>query len=106
MYTTRELFDLTHTQAKDYLQKFENPWEALAGIKTFVQELGKRLPKAEYTEISMGVWVHKSATIAPTASINPPCIIGENTEVRHCAFIKARVKTFLFLFVISKNRTK
>ena len=88
MYTTRELFDLTHTQAKEYLQKFENPWEALVGIKTFVQELGKRLPKAEYTEISMGVWVHKSATIAPTASINPPCIIGENTEVRHCAFIR------------------
>ena len=26
--------------------------------------------------------------MAPTASITGPCIIGENTEVRQCAFIR------------------
>ena len=88
MYKTTELFDLTHTQAKEYLQKFDNPWDALAGIKAFIQELGQSLPKTDYDEISPDVWVHKSATVAPTASLNPPCIIGKNTEIRHCAFIR------------------
>ena len=34
------------------------------------------------------VWVHKTATIAPTAYLGAPCIIGAGTEVRHCAFIR------------------
>ena len=34
------------------------------------------------------VWVHKHAKVAPTASLGAPCIIGANTEVRHCAFIR------------------
>ena len=87
MYTIQDLFDLTHTRAKDYLQTFTYPWEALSGIKTLVQTLGKTLGE-EYVEISPEVWVHTTAKIAPTASISAPCIIGANTEVRHCAFIR------------------
>ena len=34
------------------------------------------------------VWAHKTAKIAPTAFIGAPCIIGAETEVRHCAFIR------------------
>lgn len=34
------------------------------------------------------MWVHVSARIAPTAFIGAPCIIGADTEVRHCAFIR------------------
>lgn len=88
MYTVKQLFDLEHTIAKDYLQGFTYPWEALPGIKDFILKTGKALDKEEYVEISPEVWVHKSAKIAPTACINPPCIVGANTEVRHCAFIR------------------
>lgn len=84
---TLSLFDLTHTKAGNYLADFEYPWQALSGIKTQIQELGAALG-AEYTEISPQVWVHKTAKIAPTAYLGAPCIIGENTEVRHCAFIR------------------
>ena len=83
-----ELYDLNHTAAKDYLSEFTYPWEALTGIKAFIEELGKRLDDTEYYELKPGVWVHKSATVAPTASLNAPCIIGKNTEVRQCAFIR------------------
>ena len=31
---------------------------------------------------------HKTATVAPTAYLGAPCIIGAETEVRHCAFIR------------------
>ena len=42
----------------------------------------------DYTEVSPTVWVHNTATVAPTAHLGAPCIIGANTEVRHCAFIR------------------
>ena len=87
----KNFFNLEHTQAKNYLGKFQNPWDALAELKDFILNLGGTLDKNEYDEISAGVWVHKTAKIAPTAYIAAPCIIGENTEVRHCAFIRGSV---------------
>lgn len=88
MIKTAELFSLGHTAARDYLSSFEYPWQALRGISDFIKETGKKLNKVEFDEISPEVWVHKSARIAPTAYIGSPCIIGKNTEVRHCAFIR------------------
>ena len=83
-----ELYDLDHTLANNYLKQFTYPWEALAGIKDFIISLGKSLDKNEYNEIKENVWVHKSAKIFESAYLGAPCIIGENTEVRHCAFIR------------------
>ena len=87
MLKTCALFDLTHTLAEDYLSGFDYPWEALKGIKAFIEALGPRLG-CDYTEVSPAVWVHKTAVIAPTAFLGAPCIIGAGTEVRHCAFIR------------------
>ncbi len=87
MLKTGNLFDLTHSMAGDYLSGFEYPWQALSGIKALILELGENLGH-DYAEISPQVWVHKTATVAPTAFLGPPCIIGANTEVRHCAFIR------------------
>ena len=87
MLKVTELYDLNHTLAGTYLAQFENPWQALSGIKNLITELGSRLGE-EYTEVSPMVWVHKTATVAPTAYLGAPCIIGANSEVRHCAFIR------------------
>ena len=87
MINTMDLFDLSHTRAGDYLAQFQYPWQALAGIKNLILSLGPSLGN-EYTEVSPNVWVHKTAQIAPTAYLGAPCIIGANTEVRHCAFIR------------------
>ena len=87
MIKTLELYDLSHSLAGEYLAQFEYPWQALAGIKNLILTLGKALGE-EYTEISPEVWVHSTAKVAPTAYIGSPCIIGANTEVRHCAFIR------------------
>ena len=88
MYTISDLYDLDHTLAKDYQSKFTYPWEALSGIKDFILELGKTLDPNEYDQREEGVWVHKTAKVYPTAFLGAPCIIGPNTEVRHCAFIR------------------
>ena len=84
------LFDLTHTIAADYLKGFDYPWEALAGIKDEILALQEKLDKSEYliSGEKNDIYIHKTAKVAPTACINGPCIIGEGTEVRHCAFIR------------------
>ena len=87
MYRISELYDLEHTLAKSYLEQFEYPWEALGGLKNFIIELGKTLPE-DYEQRSENVWVHKSANVFPSAYLGAPCIIGPNTEVRHCAFVR------------------
>ena len=88
MYTINDLYDLDHTLAKDYLSQFTYPWEALKGIKDMIIEVGKTLDPAEYDEVSENVWVHKTAKVFPSAYLGAPCIIGPNTEVRHCAFVR------------------
>lgn len=87
MYKTTDLYDLTHSLAGNYLSGFDYPWQALRGIKDLILSLGPTLGDA-YTEVSPTVWVHKTATVAPTAFLGAPCIIGAGTEVRHCAFVR------------------
>lgn len=87
MYPTAALYDLTHSLAGNYLSGFDHPWQALNGIRELILQLGPGLGE-EYTEVSPAVWVHKTAVVAPTAFLGAPCIIGANTEIRHCAFIR------------------
>ena len=87
MLKTLDLYDLEHSQAGEYLSGFEYPWQALSGIKSLILSLGPQLGE-EYTETAPQVWVHRTAVVAPTAYLGAPCIIGANTEVRHCAFIR------------------
>ena len=88
MCTIQNLYDLDRTIAADYLAQFTYPWEALKGIKDMILQLGANLDKSQYTQVSENVWVHNTAKVAPTAYLGAPCIIGANTEVRHCAFVR------------------
>ena len=88
MLKTKDLFDMTHTRAAALLEKTEYPWEALAGIKDLILELGPQLPKDEFDEVSENVWIAKDAVIYPNNYIGAPCIIGHGTEVRPGAFIR------------------
>lgn len=98
MIKLRDMYDLEHTLAADYLAQFEYPWEALAGISDFILELGKTLPMDEYHHpldwdgnVLEDVWVANDATVFKTAYLHGPCIIGHGTEVRQCAFVRGGV---------------
>ena len=82
------LYDLTQTIAGEYLAQFTYPWEALGGISDFIREIGPKLDPEVYEKRGEDIWVAKSATIAPTASLNGPLIIDEDVEVRQSAFIR------------------
>ena len=86
--STTHLLDLSHTLAGEYLRQFVYPWQALEGISDLILTLGAALPEEDYDHPLPGVWVHKSAQVAPTAYLGAPCIIGPETEVRHGAFVR------------------
>lgn len=82
---------LDKTLAKNYLLSFKYPWYALRELKEFIFIVGESLSKSEYNNTAKGIWIHKTASIAKSAEICPPCIIGAGTEVRHCAFVRGSV---------------
>lgn len=84
----KNLFDFSQTIAKDIFEGTVYPWEVLPKIGEFICKLGSTLPEEEYEKRGENIWVAKSATVAPTAYINGPAIIGKDAEVRHCAFIR------------------
>ena len=87
----RDLYDLRHTRAAQMLGACEYPWEALSKIKAAVLAIGQTLNPEQYDHPQEDVWIARSASIAPTASIKGPCIIGENTEVRPGAFLRGSI---------------
>lgn len=91
MIKTEDLFDLEHTMAKDFLKKFEHPYDALPNIKSFVTELIQTLDKSEYYSPAPNVWISNEATVAKSAYIEGPTVICAGTEIRHCAYIRGSV---------------
>ena len=86
--TINELFNTKNELFISLFEDISYPFEALPKIGSFIKELGLKLDKELYEQKGEFIWIAKSAKVAPTASITGPCIIGENTEVRHCAFIR------------------
>lgn len=86
--TVCELYSLEQTIAKDLFENITYPWEVLPKIKEFIISLGESLPEELYEKKGENIWIAKSAKVAPTAYINGPCIIDEDAEIRHCAFIR------------------
>ena len=82
------LYNLEQTVAKEYLEQFTYPWEALKGISDYIKILGSKLDLEKFEQRGENIWVAKSATVAPTACLNGPLIIDEDAEIRHCAFIR------------------
>ena len=85
---TVNLLDTEKTLAKSIFDECEFAFDALPKIKDYIIQLSKTLDKDEFNEVADGVFIHKNATVAPTAYIAPPCIIDDGAQIRHCAFIR------------------
>ena len=84
----KQLFSIEETIAKSLFTAFQYPWEVLAEIGNYILEIGPTLDTELFDQVGENVWIAKSAKVYPTASITGPCIIDEEAEVRHCAFIR------------------
>lgn len=76
----RNLYNLEETIAAPLLEQYEYPWEVLPYIKEFIKALGNALPEDRFEKRGEDIWVAKSATVAPTACLNGPCIVDEEAE--------------------------
>ena len=87
---TKELFEIVPEYLKPYFDEAEYPWEILPKIKEIC---GKILEKGleGYTILEEGILVGRNVKIAKTATINPPAIIGHDTEIRPGAYIRGNV---------------
>ncbi len=83
-----DLYDVSKTIAKELIMSKEYPWEVLSEIKKYIIKLGNELVAEKFEKLGEDIWIAKNAKIAKTAEINGPCIIDENAEIRHCAFIR------------------
>ena len=83
-----KLFSLEHTVALEIFSGATYAWEVLPKISEFIKKLGQDLPKDKFEQKGENIWIAKNAKVAPTASITGPCIIDEEAEIRHCAFIR------------------
>jgi NDP-sugar pyrophosphorylase family protein len=82
------MYDLDQTMAAELFEGKTYPWEVLPEIGEFIKKFGETLDPEIYENKGENIWIAKSAKVWPTVSITGPCIIGENTEVRQCAFIR------------------
>ncbi len=86
--TVDSLYNLENKIVAPLFEGALYPFEVLPKISDFIKKLGPTLDSEVYENKGENIWIAKSANVAPTAFIAGPCIIGENSEVRHCAFIR------------------
>lgn len=86
--TVKELFDLENRLIAPLFDKALFAFEVLPKIGDFIKKTGLLLDSNVYENKGENIWIAKSAKVAASASITGPCIIGENSEIRHCAFIR------------------
>lgn len=89
--TIRELYDTGKTMAGRYLEQYVYPWEVFPHIGEIVRELGKDLPPEEYVLFGEEVWVHKTVTVPPAATLKGPAIFCRDVEIRPGAFVRGNV---------------
>ncbi len=87
-FKIKNLYNLEETIAAPLFDGAVYPWELLPKIGAYIIELGGSLPADKYEKRGENIWIAKSAKVAPTAYMNGPCIIDEDAEIRHCAFIR------------------
>lgn len=88
MLKCSELFERGHCALDDRIFSYEYPWQILPHISEMILDHGRTLDPERYYSPCENVWIAKSASVSPLATIIAPTVIGENTEIRQCAFIR------------------
>ena len=89
---TQDLYTTTPSYLTVLFESSEYPWEMLPKINKYAWSLIEKGIDG-YTAIATGVLVGENVKIYPNVIIEPPAIIGSNSEVRPGAFIRGNVIT-------------
>ncbi len=85
------MYDLSYTESAPAFEGCTYPWEVLSKIHDFIASYGPTLSPEEYDEVKPHVWIHKTAKVFDSAYFAEWIIIGPETEVRQCAFLRGNI---------------
>ena len=86
----KELFLTENSIASPLIDKYEYPFEVLPNIKDYIISLGNSLDE-HYKKIGEDIWISNTASISKSAEIIGPCIIDDEAEINHNAYIRGNV---------------
>ncbi len=86
-----QLFSAEHSILGEYINKSAFLWNTIKDLKDIIPTIISRLDLSEYNEIFPTVFAHKTASVSPSAHIDSFTIIGKDTQIRHCAYIRSNV---------------
>ncbi len=90
MLELKELFSAVPEYMEDLFARHTYPWELLPELRSFIESLV--LSGLEgFSEYAQGVLIGEGVTVADTATILPPAIIGVGTEIRPGAYLRGCV---------------
>lgn len=89
---TSNLFSDVPILLAPLFEKCKYPWELLSEIKPFIEVLLGELGTG-FERYGDDVLIGKNVSIAPTATITGPCIIGDGCEIRPGAYLRGNVIT-------------
>jgi len=87
-----ELFTVQNEYLRPLFEGKEYPWQILPEIRRYIQTLLKNPPEG-FSFLCEGVLVGKDVTVAKTATVIPPAVIGAGTEIRPNAYLRGNVIT-------------
>ena len=84
---TKEILKTNNSIADNYIKQYKYPYEIIPNIKDIIIKIGNTLNN-DYIKKEDNIWIHKTAKIGQNVELHGPCIIDENAEVRHNAYIR------------------
>lgn len=87
---SRELFSHIPSLIDPLFSGTQYPWDALKGLKEAMDRLIES-PPAGFKLLTDGVLVGENVSIHPSAVIEPPAVIGNNTQIRPGAYLRGYV---------------
>jgi NDP-sugar pyrophosphorylase family protein len=94
MFKPSDLFDLRQTDHAALFEGCEDAWDALKGLKAYVNAHIRPSPHAhDQARVFIGedVFIGEGTVIEDGVMIKGPAIIGRNCEIRHNAYIREHV---------------
>lgn len=86
-----EYLDMDASAARALFEEYDTPEQVLDRLREFIVEYARTLDAEAFEQRERGVWIAKSASVAPNATLVAPCIIGENAQLRCGAYIRGGV---------------
>ena len=85
---TSELFVCDTPYLRELFEGAEYPWEILGKIEGAIE---KAAALGGFEEIAPGIYVGSDVKISESATLIPPLLIGDKTEIRPSAYLRGRV---------------